>query len=546
MRSSRAIQLLRNGSRQPCANVRRVQQLSIYKAYCSSCDAKPATNSKSKVKAVPDPPTPPADHRQLAVDQELFTTSIYSPGSPLFLPNGTRIFNRLTSFLKAQYAQFGFQEVISPTIYKKSLWEKSGHWENYAEDMFSVTGRGASGEVEGKQVGQDEEFGLKPMNCPGHCILFASKQRSFRDMPIRFSDFSPLHRNEISGALSGLTRVRRFHQDDGHIFCRPSQVAEEISKTLDFVQMAYETFKLGPYRLALSTRPEGGYIGTAEEWDGAESALREALDASGQVWSVNEGDGAFYGPKIDIILKDSDGKEHQTATIQLDFQLPKRFELQYTAPAPELEQKGLTTTDPELLAVSGPVRPVMIHRAVLGSVERFMALLIEHYNGRWPFWLNTKQVMVITVNDDPSVVAFATDAINEIQGMPKSGTKAQARGLHSPVFGVDLDTTPRSVKKKISEAMRKHYGIIAVVGKGNVEGGRHITVDFRGVSGSQEVIRQELLDAIKGENSADPSSSSSVADTNPSSEISEGELKQVNVTPGQLRSMLIKLEQAYQ
>ncbi|OBT65564.1 threonyl-tRNA synthetase [Pseudogymnoascus sp. 23342-1-I1] len=558
MRSSRAIQLLRNGSRQPCTNARRVQQPSIYKAYCSSCDAKPAMNSKAKVKAVSDPPIPPADHRQLAIDQELFTTSIYSPGSPLFLPNGTRIFNRLTSFLKAQYAQFGFQEVISPTIYKKSLWEKSGHWENYAEDMFSVTGRGASGEAEGKQVGQDEEFGLKPMNCPGHCILFASKQRSFRDMPIRFSDFSPLHRNEISGALSGLTRVRRFHQDDGHIFCRPSQVAEEISKTLDFVQMAYETFKLGPYRLALSTRPKDNYIGTAEEWDGAESALREALDASGQVWSVNEGDGAFYGPKIDIILKDSDGKEHQTATIQLDFQLPKRFELQYTAPAPELEQKGLTTTDPELLAVSGPVRPVMIHRAVLGSVERFMALLIEHYNGRWPFWLNTKQVMVITVNDDPSVVAFASDAINEIQGMPKSGTKAQARGLHSPVFGVDLDTTPRSVKKKISEAMRKHYGIIAVVGKSNVEGGRYITVDFRGVSGSQNVIKQELLDAIKGENSADPSSSSVADNSGPSSsssspeadadplEFTEGELKQVNVTPGQLRNILIKLEQAYQ
>ncbi len=544
MRSSRAIQLLRNGLRQPCASTRRVQQPSIYKAYCSSCVAKPAKNSKSKVKAVSDPPIPPADHRQLAIEQELFTTSIYSPGSPLFLPNGTRIFNRLTSFLKAQYAQFGFQEVISPTIYKKSLWEKSGHWENYAEDMFSVTGRGASGEVEGKQAGQDEEFGLKPMNCPGHCILFASKQRSFRDLPIRFSDFSPLHRNEISGALSGLTRVRRFHQDDGHIFCRPSQVAEEISKTLDFVQMAYETFKLGPYRLALSTRPKDHYIGTAEEWDGAESALREALDASGQVWSINEGDGAFYGPKIDIILKDSDGKEHQTATIQLDFQLPKRFELQYTAPAPELEQKGLTTTDPELLAVSGPVRPVMIHRAVLGSVERFMALLIEHYNGRWPFWLNTKQVMVITVNDDPSVVAFASDAINEIQGMPKLGTKAQARGMHSPVFGVDLDTTPRSVKKKISEAMRKHYGIIAVVGKSNVEGGRHITVDFRGVSGSQKVIKQELLDAIKGENSSDPLSSPD-ADADPL-EFTEGELKQVNVTPAQLRSILIKLEQAYQ
>jgi threonyl-tRNA synthetase len=493
------------------------------------------------VKAVSDPPTPPADHRQLAVEQELFTTSLYSPGSPLFLPNGTRIFNKLTSFLKAQYAQFGFQEVISPTIYKKSLWEKSGHWENYAEDMFSVTGRGASGETEGRQLGEDEEFGLKPMNCPGHCLLFASKQRSFREMPVRFSDFSPLHRNEISGALSGLTRVRRFHQDDGHIFCRPSQVAQEISKTLDFVRLAYETFKLGPYRLALSTRPKDHYIGTEEEWAGAESALKQALDASGQVWSVNEGDGAFYGPKIDIILKDSDGKEHQTATIQLDFQLPKRFELEYTAPAPELEQKGLTTTDPELLAVSGPVRPVMIHRAVLGSVERFMALLIEHYNGRWPFWLNTRQVMVITVNDDPAVVDFAVNAVNRIQGLPVAEGAVQARSLHDPVFAVDIDISPRSVKKKISEAIRKHYSIIAVVGKNNVEGGRFITVDFRGVAPSQKVISADLLEAIRlNENPTD------TQEVKADVELSADQLKQMNVTPEQLRKMLIELEQAYQ
>jgi threonyl-tRNA synthetase len=318
-------------------------------------------------------------------------------------------------------------------------------------------------------------------------------------------------------------------------------VAQEISKTLDFVRLAYETFKLGPYRLALSTRPKDHYIGTEEEWAGAESALKQALDASGQVWSVNEGDGAFYGPKIDIILKDSDGKEHQTATIQLDFQLPKRFELEYTAPAPELEQKGLTTTDPELLAVSGPVRPVMIHRAVLGSVERFMALLIEHYNGRWPFWLNTRQVMVITVNDDPAVVDFAVNAVNRIQGLPVAEGAVQARSLHDPVFAVDIDISPRSVKKKISEAIRKHYSIIAVVGKNNVEGGRFITVDFRGVAPSQKVISADLLEAIRlNEN---PTGTQEVkADV----ELSADQLKQVNVTPEQLRKMLIELEQAYQ
>ncbi len=507
-------------------------------AYCTACDEaaappKPAKAPKTKVKAVANPPTPPADHRQLGVEQELFTSSAYSPGSPLFLPNGTRVFHKLTAFLKAQYAQFGFQEVISPTIYKKSLWEKSGHWENYAEDMFSVTGRGNTGETEGKQIGENEEFGLKPMNCPGHCLLFASKVRSFRDLPIRFSDFSPLHRNEISGALSGLTRVRRFHQDDGHIFCRPSQVAEEISKTLDFVKLAYSTFNLGEYRLALSTRPEDHYIGTLEDWETAENALRSALVSSGQEWHVNAGDGAFYGPKIDIILKDSDGKEHQTATIQLDFQLPKRFELEYIAPAPELEAKGETTEDPELLAVSGPVRPVMVHRAVLGSVERFMALLIEHYSGRWPFWLNPKQVAVLTVSDDPATVEFAKRAIDIIQGNAAEEGKLVARGLHDPVFAVELDTTPRSVKKKVGEAKREHVGIVAVVGKNNVESGK-VTVDLRAVAAGKEELKTWLSALLTDSESGIDKVM-----------MSDGGLRQVDLTPKQLRRLMIEMEQRY-
>jgi threonyl-tRNA synthetase len=240
--------------------------------YCTRCEA--AGPRKPLVQPSNNPLT---DHRHLGVDQELFTTSIYSPGSPLFLPKGARMFNKLTNFLRAQYEHFGFQEVITPTIYKKSLWEKSGHWENYAEDMYSVTGRGASGETHEAQIGQDEEYGLKPMNCPGHCLLFASKQRSYRELPIRYADFSPLHRNEISGALSGLTRVRRFHQDDGHIFCRPSQIRDEISRTLDFVKLTYKVLGLGPYRLALSTRPSDHFIGTVEEWDNAEDALQRSL-----------------------------------------------------------------------------------------------------------------------------------------------------------------------------------------------------------------------------------------------------------------------------
>ena len=274
----------------------------------------------------PDKREPP-DHRKLGVQQELFISSLYSPGSPMFLPNGAKIFNRLVDFLRKQYVRYGFEEVITPTIYKKSLWAKSGHLENYADDMYTVTGNvqhaaavsesccGSHPETMKPEDEEEGDYGLKPMNCPGHCLIFASKRHSYRDLPIRYADFSPLHRNEISGALSGLTRVRRFHQDDGHIFCRPIQVEEEIKKTLDFVKVVYTVLRFGVgYRLALSTRPKDHYIGTEEEWGQAESALKRALDASGMEWGVNEGDGAFYGPKIDIILKDSDGKEHQTAT----------------------------------------------------------------------------------------------------------------------------------------------------------------------------------------------------------------------------------------
>lgn len=436
-------------------------------------------------------PIPPADHRDLGVQQELFTKSIYSPGSPIFLPAGTRIFNRLVEYLRQKYVKYGFQEVITPTIYKKALWAKSGHLENYADDMFTVTSSSPSRrDSSATTSGEEDEYGLKPMNCPGHCLIFDTQRHSYRDLPIRYADFSPLHRNEVSGALSGLTRVRRFHQDDGHIFCRPSQIEEEIKRTLEFVQETYETFELGPYRLVLSTRPEEHYIGTREEWDQAESALKSALDRTGQAWTLNAGDGAFYGPKIDIILKDSDGKEHQTATVQLDFQLPKRFELEYEAPAPELEQRGLTTTDPAKLAVMGRVRPVMIHRAVLGSVERLMALLIEHYNGKWPFWLNPRQVMIITVNDTAPVLQLARYTRDTLLGTGDKDTKLRATadaalngdGKPGPMthLAVDLDDSPRSVGLKVREAKSKGYGVIVVAGPKNVESW-HVDVNVTGI-----------------------------------------------------------------
>ncbi|KAA8575688.1 hypothetical protein MFRU_020g00700 [Monilinia fructicola] len=495
---------------------------------CATCESPSIASNVSK--ATTTLPTPAADHRQLGIEQELFTTSPYSPGSPLFLPKGARMFKALTEFLSAQYSHFGFEEVITPTIYKKSLWEKSGHWENYAEDMYSVTGRGASGETIGGQRGENEEYGLKPMNCPGHCLIFASKQRSYREMPIRYTDFSPLHRNEISGALSGLTRVRRFHQDDGHIFCRPSQIEKEISSTLEFVEMVYSTLGLGPYRLALSTRPLDHYIGTKDEWDNAETALKQSLDRSGQKWTMNEGDGAFYGPKIDIILKDSDGKEHQTATIQLDFQLPKRFELEYQAPAPEIEAKGETTSDPILLAKQGPVAPVLVHRAILGSVERMMALLIEHYNGQWPFWLNPSKVIILTVNDSEEVVNYANTVKRQLT--LDGNQDSWPRSRHAIEVPIDLDDSPRSVKKKISEAKRKRYGAIIVLGKKNVDSGT-VTVDLSGIPRSKRSIADQKIREILSK------------DVVLEDDKWEEQLKMLNMEPERLRGIFSSLLHLY-
>lgn len=422
-----------------------------------------------------------SDHRTIGTAQSLFTTHTSSPGAPFFQPDGTHIFNKLMAFLRAQYPAFGFHEVLTPIMYKQSLWEQSGHWENYKDDMFTVT-RSISHRVEAapmelsdgrmqprKQVSEateSEEFGLKPMNCPGHCLLFQSTRRSYRDLPIRYADFSSLHRNEISGALSGLTRVRRFHQDDGHIFCRPSQVMAEISKCLDFVQIVYRTLGLEDYALVLSTRPEKDYIGTLDEWNRAESQLKDALNASGRFWRTNKGDGAFYGPKIDVIVRDSDGKKHQTATIQLDFQLPKRFKLGYEAPAPDLEAKGEPTSDRVLREKMGSVIPVMIHRAVLGSLERFMALLLEHYRGQLPFWISPRQLIILTVTDNSPVKEYARklkEALSNTVG------EDLPRPIHRPSYIVDVDDSGDSIAQKIVRARKSRYNLICVIGQKNLE-----------------------------------------------------------------------------
>ena len=264
-------------------------------------------------------------------------------------------------FIKEQYWKRGFQEVISPNMYNAKLWKTSGHWDHYAENMFRF-------DVE------KEAFGLKPMNCPGHCLIFDHRPRPYKELPLRMADFGVLHRNELSGALTGLTRVRRFQQDDAHIFCRPDQIKEEMAGCLDFLKFVYGVFGF-TYQLRLSTRPEK-FLGDIEVWNKAEKDLSDSLDSMEIPWKLNPGDGAFYGPKIDITLQDALKRHHQCATIQLDFQLPVRFNLNY------IDDKGEKQ------------HPVMIHRAILGSVERMIAVLTESYGGKWPFWLSPRQVNV--------------------------------------------------------------------------------------------------------------------------------------------------------
>ncbi|KKK21333.1 hypothetical protein ARAM_004080 [Aspergillus rambellii] len=417
------------------------------------------------------------DYRTLGNSQDLFTTSVYSPGSPLFLPNGTHIINKLISFLRTQYLQYGFREVLTPTIYKRSLWEVSGHWQNYKDDMYEVRGRGATGETDG-EAGEDESYGLKPMNCPGHCLLFKSQNHSYRDLPIRYADFSPLHRNEVSGSLSGLTRVRRFHQDDGHIFCRPQQIKGEIKSALGFVDLVMTTFGLGPYRLVLSTRPEKDFIGSLELWNSAEAQLREALDQTGKEWALNEGDGAFYGPKIDIQLQDQAGKYHQLSTIQLDMNLPQRFGLEYQVAEGEEDYNPATP---------GKATPVLVHRANFGSLERFLALLIEQYGGRWPFWLSPRQGIILTVNQDETLVKKAHEAVEKISGFKAlrqdsigaAGQPPQPLSSVDSTFLIDVDMSSQTLGKKIQRAKQMKYNLIFILGPKDVAESR-ITVDITG------------------------------------------------------------------
>jgi threonyl-tRNA synthetase len=309
----------------------------------------------------------------------IFSLFQLSPGSCFWLPHGARVYNKLMEFIKDEYWKRGYQEVVTPNIFNLQLWEQSGHAEHYKENMFVFDVEGA-------------EWGMKPMNCPGHCLMFAHRLRSYRELPLRLADFGVLHRNELSGALTGLTRVRRFQQDDGHIFCRQDQIKQEVLGALDFMAHVYRTLGMH-YQLELSTKPAKG-LGEQSLWDLAEAQLADALNefvGEGN-WRLNPGDGAFYGPKIDIKVFDALERIHQCATVQLDFQLPIRFDLEY---------KSGVDGDESFQ------RPVMVHRAMLGSVERMAAVLMEHFGGKWPFWLSPRQAIVVPI--DPKYNDYAIE-----------------------------------------------------------------------------------------------------------------------------------------
>ena len=308
------------------------------------------------------------DHRKLGRELDLFSFQPIAPASPFFHPKGTVVYNELIAYVRRLYRRYGYEEVITPQILDVEIWHRSGHYDHYRDNMYFT------------RV-DDREFGVKPMNCPGHTFIYASKKRSYRDLPLRIADFGRLHRYERSGVTSGLTRVRSFSQDDAHIFCAPEQIETEISDLIKMLREVYRTFQFNEMQVKLSTRPKD-FIGNPDIWEKAEVALAQALRHEGIEYEVNPGDGAFYGPKIDFVVLDALKRGWQLATMQLDFFLPERFELVYTAPGGNEE------------------RPVMIHRALLGSIERFMGILIEHCAGAFPLWLAPVQVRILTVTDD--------------------------------------------------------------------------------------------------------------------------------------------------
>ncbi len=389
------------------------------------------------------------DHRKLGKDLELFMFHEWSPGSPFLLPKGAIVYSELLKFLREEYQKRGYQEVITPQLFNKALWEQSGHWEHYKENMFVM-------DVD------NDQFSFKPMNCPSHNLIYQLKTRSYRDLPMRIADFCFLHRNELRGVLGGMTRCRKFSQDDAHIYCMPDQIQAEIKNLLAFVKYIYHDIFKMQYTAKLGTRPEKA-MGDTALWDQAEAALTQALDDAGMKYVVKHGEGAFYGPKVDFDVKDAIGRDWQCATIQLDFQMPLRFDLKYMA-----QDNTLKT-------------PVMIHRAILGSLERFLGVITEHFAGKFPLWLSPAQVRIIPVAG--SFVDYA---------------RSVWATYHAAGIRVEVDESPETLNKRIRKAELDKINYILVVG-GKEQENRTVNIRTRDNKVEGEKKSEDFLARLKQE-----------------------------------------------
>nr|Q6M9L0.1 RecName: Full=Threonine--tRNA ligase; AltName: Full=Threonyl-tRNA synthetase; Short=ThrRS [Candidatus Protochlamydia amoebophila UWE25] len=367
------------------------------------------------------------DHKLLGAKLDLFSLKEEAPGMPFIHPKGLIVWNQLVAYIRECLSRHDYIEIKTPTMMTKELWEISGHWGNYRQNMFI------------SQI-EDRDFAIKPMNCPGCMLYYKSHTHSYRELPLRIAEIGNVHRYEPSGSLSGLFRVRSFHQDDAHIFMKPSDIQQEILGVLALADEIYSTFGLS-YRLELSTRPEKNTIGTDHEWEVATAGLKGALDEMGKEYRINEGDGAFYGPKIDFHIRDAINRSWQCGTIQLDMALPEKFELEYT------------------FSDGTRQRPVMIHRAIFGSIERFFGILIEHYVGKFPLWLSPSQIRFITVADRHEPYA-----------------RELAKRFKNAGFHVDVDSTQESVSKKVRNAQLAQFNYILTIGDQEVE---HKTANLR-------------------------------------------------------------------
>lgn len=387
------------------------------------------------------------DHKKLGKELDLFMMSEYAPGMPFFLPHGMLLRNTLEQYWYEEHAKEGYQFIKTPIMMSRELWEVSGHWDNYKENMYTS-------EVD------EREFAIKPMNCPGSMLVYKNSLHSYKDLPLRMGELGQVHRHEASGALNGLFRVRTFTQDDAHIFMTPDQIESEVVRLISFIDRVYSNLGL-PYDIELSTRPEKKYIGDLEIWEKSEAALAAACKAAGKDFKVNPGDGAFYGPKLDFHVRDSLGRVWQCGTIQLDMNLPERFDLTY------VDHHG------------EKVRPVMLHRVIFGSIERFIGILIEHFAGAFPLWLAPTQVKVIPVKNE-----YHLDYAKEVYQL------LEAKGIR-----VELDDREEKLGYRIREAQMKKIPYQLVLGN-NERDERTVTYRQYGEQKQTTVSLDEFVDMV--------------------------------------------------